>query len=388
VRRSGVLLIVLAAALVTAPGAVAQTGLEGHLQALQRIADGNDGNRSAGTAGEAATAAYIARTLRAAGYRVRLQRFASPQFTYLRAGGRTFGRARAVRRSPGADARGVLRAVGRGCRRSDFARLRGGAIALARRGGCAIGAKARRAQRAGAEGLVVVNRRDRLLRAGLRPRGLHIPVVGVPSSRPPRSGQRARITLDGGSGRSVNVLAEGGPAGAPVTMAGGHLDSVKQGAGMNDNASGVAALLHVAERLAIRGLPLRFGFWGAEEMGLVGSTAYVRRLSRGERRRIGAYVNLDMVGSPGGTHQVYDDDERIQQALRATLGADAPPPRIEIDERSDHAPFAAAGIPVGGIFTGVDRCYHRRCDTLANVDLGVLAVSAAAAEQALVLLAG
>ena len=89
-----------------------------------------------------------------------------------------------------------------------------------------------------------------------------------------------------------------------------HLDSVVAGPGLNDNGSGVAAVLEVAEQLAApparrTAPPLRVGFWGAEEIGLVGSRRYVRRLSRAERRRIRAYVNLDMVGSPGEKAAVY-----------------------------------------------------------------------------------
>ena len=54
---------------------------------------------------------------------------------------------------------------------------------------------------------------------------------------------------------------------------------------------------------------------------------------------------------------------------------------------SDHASFAAGGVPIGGIFTGLDDCYHRRCDTLRNVDSRVLAESARAAEGVLAALA-
>ena len=216
--------------------------------------------------------------------------------------------------------------------------------------------------------------------------GIGIPVVGVPSGDAPDAGERARLTVEAGSRHSVNVIAESGPRGGPVTMAGGHLDSVPAGAGMNDNASGVAALLHVAERLAGQDLPLRFGFWGAEEIGLVGSREYVERLSDAERERIGAYVNLDMVGSPGAEPAIYDGDERIERALRRELGADAP--QRDLGGASDHASFAAAGVPVGGIFTGLDDCYHERCDRLPNVDREVLAQSAAAAQGALVRLAG
>ncbi len=349
---------------------------------MQRIADANGGNRSAGSPGEAATAAYIERTLRAAGYRVERERFAipaTPRVTGLES-------AAALRFSPAGDASGVLRAVGLGCATADFADLGEDEIALARRGTCEFREKARLAEAAGASALVVVNSEDEAVPGTLgADSGLTIPVVGVASGDAPDPGERLRLTVETSARRSVNVIAESGPPGARVAMAGGHLDSVPAGAGMNDNASGVAALLHVAQRLGGRDLPLRFGFWGAEEIGLVGSREYVEGLPDAERERIGAYVNLDMVGSPGAEPAVYDGDARIERALRRELGADAP--QRDLGGASDHASFAAADIPVGGIFTGLDECYHERCDRLANVDREVLAQSAAAAEGALVTLA-
>ena len=89
-----------------------------------------------------------------------------------------------------------------------------------------------------------------------------------------------------------------------------------------------------------------------------------------------------MVGTPGVEPAVYDGDETIAAALRRGLGSDAP--RRDLGNASDHAPFAAAGIPVGGIYTGLDDCYHRACDTLGNVDREVLTASARAAGSALV----
>jgi aminopeptidase S len=184
------------------------------------------------------------------------------------------------------------------------------------------------------------------------------------------------------------VIAETGRAGR-ILMAGGHLDSVPAGPGLNDNGSGVAALLEIAEQVAGRRLPpdtsLRFAFWGAEEIGLVGSRRYVDRLPRAERERIEGYINLDMVGTPGAEPGVYDNDARIAAALRRHLGSDAP--RERLGASSDHAPFRAAGIAVGGIFTGLDDCYHERCDTIGNVDRAVLTKSARAAGAALVDLA-
>ena len=181
---------------------------------------------------------------------------------------------------------------------------------------------------------------------------------------------------------TASVIGETGPADAArVVMAGGHLDSVPDGPGMNDNGSGVAALLQIAERVAGEDRPLRFGFWAAEEIGLLGSRRYVTELSRDERQRIAAYVNLDMVGSPGSEPEVYDGARTIETALRRHL------PRgtgeVELEGNSDHASFESFGIPTGGIFTGLDDCYHQRCDTLGNVDLDVLAQSARATEAAL-----
>ena len=103
--------------------------------------------------------------------------------------------------------------------------------------------------------------------------------------------------------------------------------------------------------------------------------------SRRERQRIAGYVNLDMVGTPDSEPEVYDGARSIETALRRHL------PRgtgeVELEGNSDHASFENVGIPVGGIFTGLDDCYHQRCDRLRNVDLEVLAESARATEAAL-----
>ena len=196
-----------------------------------------------------------------------------------------------------------------------------------------------------------------------------------------------------GTRRTRNVIAERpGPPARRVAMVGAHLDSVREGPGINDNGSGVASTLALAERLRDR-RGLRFGFWGAEELGLYGSRGYVASLSGPERRRLAGYVNLDMVGSPNAVRYVYGEGpvrEALEQALRARrLAFD----EIEIGASSDHAPFEDAGISAGGVYSGseerktarqarayggragrpLDPCYHRRCDTFDRVDQKVLA---------------
>ncbi|OUD03151.1 M28 family metallopeptidase [Streptomyces swartbergensis] len=198
------------------------------------------------------------------------------------------------------------------------------------------------------------------------------------------------------SGRTgYNLIADwpGGDANR-VVMAGSHLDSVSSGPGINDNGSGSAAVLETA--LAVSRAQykparhLRFAWWGAEELGLVGSRHYVNRLTTGDRSRISAYLNFDMIGSPNPGYFVYDDDPAIEKTFKEYFAGLGVPTEIETegDGRSDHAPFKSAGVPVGGLFTGAsrtktaaqaakwggtagrafDRCYHSSCDTTANVD--------------------
>ena len=73
---------------------------------------------------------------------------------------------------------------------------------------------------------------------------------------------------------------------------------------------------------------LRFAWWGDEEGGLVGSTAYVDELSPAERERIAMYLNYDMVGSPNYIFMVYDADQSTFEAPVAI-----PPGSTAIEDR-------------------------------------------------------
>ncbi|MFF4275838.1 M28 family metallopeptidase [Streptomyces sp. NPDC001536] len=178
-----------------------------------------------------------------------------------------------------------------------------------------------------------------------------------------------------------------------VVMAGSHLDSVASGAGINDNGSGSAAVLETALAVSRAGYQptkhLRFAWWGAEELGLVGSRYYVNNLSSTNRAKISGYLNFDMIGSPNPGYFVYDDDPAIEKTFKDYFTGIGVPTEIETegDGRSDHAPFKSAGVPVGGLFTGAsrtktaaqvakwggtsgqafDRCYHSSCDTTSNI---------------------
>ncbi|MFD3471907.1 M28 family metallopeptidase [Streptomyces sp. NPDC058682] len=201
------------------------------------------------------------------------------------------------------------------------------------------------------------------------------------------------FTSSGATG--YNLIADW-PGGDPnsVLMAGSHLDSVTSGAGINDNGSGSAAVLETALAVSRAGLQptkhLRFGWWGAEELGLVGSKYYVNNLPAAERAKFAGYLNFDMIGSPNPGYFVYDDDPTIEQTFKNYYTGLGVPTEIETegDGRSDHASFKNVGIPVGGLFTGAsntksaaqaqkwggtsgqafDRCYHSSCDGLTNIN--------------------
>jgi aminopeptidase S len=122
---------------------------------------------------------------------------------------------------------------------------------------------------------------------------------------------------------------------------------------------------------------VRFGFWGAEEFGLFGSTAYAGSADANE---VAAYLNFDMLGTrtPERLRAVYEGPFAARWlAYFDGRGLRAVP--FDLAGRSDHAPFAQRGIPTGGLFAGTDRCYHAPCDRLARVDLVLLRQLAAGA---------
>jgi Iap family predicted aminopeptidase len=389
-----------------APARITRADLEQHLSALQEIADRNGGTRAAGTPGDRASVDYVARQLRDARWRVQLQGVRFPYFELKHAAmsvaGRTLRRARdfqVLSYSGSGQVSGRLRRLRSGCASEEYVGLRGREVPLVSREQCFSRAKAFKAQAAGARALVVIDRsptRRGVPSATLAGPGVRIPVVRV-SGESVRDGAPVRLAVDGVSERRLthNVIAEtpGGDEGS-VVMAGGHLDSVAGGPGINDNGSGAATLIEAAEAIGPDppGARVRLAFWGAEELGLLGSRHYVRSLDRSQRRRIRAYINLDMVGSPNPVPEFYaDGDTRLAQVLRGAVSRSLG--KAAAGGSSDHTPFEAAGVPVNGLYTGStergpggrprDPCYHLACDTIDNVNRPVLLRMARAAAQAL-----
>nr|WP_246718621.1 M20/M25/M40 family metallo-hydrolase [Microvirga terrestris] len=409
-----------------------------HVQALQDIATANGGNRAAGTPGYDRSAEYIADQLRAAGYNVRFEEFTFPffdersppvvafeSFTPPREALRTLAS------SGSGDVAAPVQAVDlgldeeplqtstSGCEREDFAGFIPGHIALVRRGTCPFQTKAELAQAAGAAGLIIMNQGtgDQAGTFGGRlSTQASIPVLGVTTEvgrklaeaaqDPSLKQVRLKVDVETGTRSTRNVLVDRGETSGSFIVVGAHLDGVAEGPGMNDNASGSAAVLETALRLAKEagiGMPIRFAFWGAEERGLIGSRHHLDALSEDERRRIRFYINLDMVGSVnfGRFIQLSQTERTAETAgfIQAFIDHFASK-NLAVEERSrnqrgfgsDDAAFAGKNIPTLGLFTGAsnaktdehaarfdgkagqpyDPCYHKACDTAENVDRVVL----------------
>jgi hypothetical protein len=383
-----------------------EQALVAHLAALDEIARREGGDRAAGTPGYDASVEYVTEELRAAGWRVEVQdvpmqlwRERSPAtLTTEEAGAlepvRDF---RVPSYAGGGSADGPLRLVGDACDPADFEGLAAGDVALTGIGGCLLWRKTRNARRAGAVALLVQTATSG---RGVASATLAVPDIGLPVALIDRkvrlrSGERVRMSVDAVTerGSTQNVIADNGSSDGRVVMAGAHLDSVPGGPGINDNGSGVATLLQVAETFGRRPAGrIRLAFWGGEEEGLLGSRRYVRSLSDEQRREIGAYLNLDMVGSPNAVPAVYSDGTPALARLLRELYP-GPERGVLTGNRSDHAAFESAGVAVSGLYTGAnergpggrqrDPCYHLPCDTLANVDTGELLVMARTTARAL-----
>jgi Iap family predicted aminopeptidase len=386
------------------PPDVRLDGLMRHVRALARIASENGGTRAAGAPGYEASVRYVARSLRAAGWRVRVQRVPLSLFrergpAHLELGARAVDEVVGLRYSGSGEAAGRVARVGQGCEAGDYDSFPRGSVAVALVDGCLTRAKVTAAERAGAVGFVLAQPALRHpLAATLLGPGVRIPAVAVAGAVArtlERGRPRVRIGVDASTSRATtrNVVAEL-PGGDPdeVVIAGGHLDSVPEGPGINDNGSRVAALLGIAAGLGRSrespGRRVRLAFWGAEELGLIGSRRYVGGLGGDERGRIRAYLNLDVIGTKGGRRYLYGG-AGLDAGVRAARDAVGElRPIDEEDAASDELSFASAGIPVMGLFSGLDSCYHRECDMLGNVDPRQLRALAGGAFAALTALAG
>ncbi|WP_201276593.1 M20/M25/M40 family metallo-hydrolase [Marisediminicola senii] len=374
--------------------AVTVEGITQHLEAFQDIADANGGNRAVGTPGYEASAAYIESVLAEAGYTTSRQAFdvviRDVDFDFTVTGqdgivGIPMSNTPVTGPTP-ITAELVAPTDPLGCDAAAWAGADAvGKIAVVSRGTCSFGEKSIAAGAAGAIGAVIYNNEPAELNGTLGDIGpAYVPTIGITQAagaaiiadlvNAPEATLRIEEEVE--TIPTFNVIAETTTGRDDNTvMLGAHLDGVPEGAGINDNGSGSAAILETAVQLAEQGElnnQVRFAWWAAEEIGLLGSAHYVDDLLANDPEeidQIATYLNFDMVASPNYVISVYDADQSTYEApVVVPEGSTATEdvftdyfdsveqPWIDtaFDGRSDYDAFIANDIPASGLFTGAD----------------------------------
>ncbi|KAK3831502.1 MAG: hypothetical protein J3R72DRAFT_455005 [Linnemannia gamsii] len=324
-----------------------------------------------------------------------------------------------------------------GCSPKDHKKVKGKIAVIQEGGPCDLWEAAYNAENAGAAGVLFYNnpKRKALLFSRIRITAwkegdplIAIPVLSITNSLGStllQNQDNVELNLKTVNSMTVeptiNVLCttKGGDDDDTIVL-GAHLDSVPEGPGMVDNGSGSSSLLEIALVLAKDNYTLKnkivFGWWGAEEIGLLGSRHYVRELVKDQeaKAKIAMNMNFDMLASPNYVPYVHDG----KTAPEALVGPSSKIDHLLIEYfdfkkegyeytdmtgGSDFLPFLLEGIPSGGLLTGagerktmeqrklfggfanapLDPCYHQSCDTLENVSKKALGLMAQAALYAI-----
>lgn len=416
----------------------ARIGIEAvyaHLEALQDIADRHGGNRAQGTPGYDASVDYVAGLLRDKGFDVQTPEFdryggtrgGAPLLTINGRGHPVDKASLLIDTGPAGLSALTLRPPrAAGCTVADYGRTDvRRAIVVVDDTGCSLVVKQKTAVARGAVGVLVVTGTGgrgsppELFTTGYY-RELTIPVGIIDAdvnAALRRTSAPVRLRLDGRPvlAKSRNVLAQTKTGDSRnVVVAGAHLDSVGGGPGINDNGTGVAAVLETALQLGSSpqtANAVRFAFWGSEEIGLEGSRAYLRGLDAEQLKDMALYLNFDMLGSPNPGYFTYDGDQStatepvpvpegsaaVERLLAGYLNlAGVRPADMPLGNATDYQPFLAAGVPIGGLTTGAaqqktavqarlwggraatafDPNYHTGRDTVDNVDRRALGIMA------------
>ena len=239
------------------------------------------------------------------------------------------------------------------------------------------------------------------LDVGKSPNGFELPgvqlIVSTDIIQQRRTGRNVLAVLEA-KGRSANK---------GTILVGAHIDHLGDGLGngslarndekglvhfgADDNASGVAAVLEIARTLAgeqaLTKQQMRrsvtFALWSGEEMGLLGSSHYAKKLSDGDPHAqslsasVSTYLNMDMVGrlrsrlvlqGVGSSSSWKDAIERhnVPVGLPITLQDDSYLP-------TDAMTFYLRRVPILNAFTGGHTDYHSPRDTADKINYEGLA---------------
>lgn len=416
-----------------------------YMQAFQAIAQANPGadghpSRNSGEPGYKASADYVARLMTQAGYDVTIQTYKFNYFAYTAVPvlsevsptahdyvvstewnpGQSTGTANASLQPAG----GIIipptatPSSSSGCTASDFSGFVPGRIALIQRGTCTFGTKVQNAQAAGATGVIIFNEGNpgrtalfagSLVDAAGNPIIPTIPVAFTSFDIGQSLYNQYQQAVQNNTALPVmnlaikaivkpntddyNVIADS-KGGDPnhVVVVDAHLDAI-YGEGMLDNASGSTTILDIA--LMMKNVnplnKLRFIWFGGEELGLLGSTAYINSLSSNDLSHIGYDLDADVTATPNYLIGVLDPaavdlfgrtvsqtfPNRVYKA--STVARDqaiAYFDSIGLNHElfspvgTDAFNFNKVGIPASGLLTGQDCCKSQQEVDLFGGSLG------------------
>jgi aminopeptidase YwaD len=172
----------------------------------------------------------------------------------------------------------------------------------------------------------------------------------------------ARMVIDGDDhpAHTCMLVADLPGRGPDWVVVSAHIDGHPHGESAMDNATGVAVALGLARLLAphVSECPrgLRICLFSAEEWGLIGSRIWLERMDEAARRSMVINLNLDAVGGAYALTALTSGFERLDAWVKATAArADLPiATHLPLMANSDHANFAAHGIPAVRLIAGFD----------------------------------
>ena len=195
--------------------------------------------------------------------------------------------------------------------------------------------------------------------------------------------EQAFIDIEKHTTANVVGFVKGGDAkvGDEIIVIGAHHDHIGgKLLGANDNASGVVALLAIAQWVkqqpSAPNRTIAFVTFGAEEQGMVGSQFFAANAPTAlPMSKVVQYINLDMVGShksKGFVAAMGTFAKQPSRKLLDKLKANYPKLHVGVGgraARSDHTPFCKLHIPYVFFWTPDASCYHEACDTAEKIDL-------------------
>lgn len=183
------------------------------------------------------------------------------------------------------------------------------------------------------------------------------------------------VTQKVGGAREPNVICTlPGESDSPI-LVGAHFDASPKGDGVVDNWTGAILLASLYESLkkTPRQHTIIFADFSGEEKGLLGSRQYLGNLSKEERQRLRAMVNMDSLGmGPPKVWLSHSDQASANHLAAVAASLDVSIAAVDVDRvgTGDHEPFWRAGIPCLVIHSVTQDNYgvpHSRDDNIEAV---------------------